>query len=221
MQHPEDFSRWRFKQNIVAEIDSHGYQRQTGRSTRIIIDAILAVLDGNNVLLLYHDFLYAGKHHIAYMHEWINQLLGETHYISQSVKEDNITTEILIQSRVKDDSYTSITIGEISTMSSALCRAKCDYIFFDNSVTDYEYTKPTAYFTKCVEELTSNRDIKNLPDKNLWSTGDLLQLPSSDSVGAVMSLTFAYTIPIGITILFENRLLTFPFEACELFHKIK
>jgi hypothetical protein len=220
MKDPVEYARMRYKQNIIANLSESAYQRQTGRTFRLMIHSLEMIKKNVNVVIL-ADRNDSCKRISEQLHSWLGELKMAA---SMSPgRRDTILGDT--EYKVRANSGGSVTVCTPSKFLEVSRGFKQDVVLFDNSVTDLNYESPSDEFTDTVREaygacirkdmMSELRDFQG----RSWSLDSLFLLPDSKSVGSVISIIRAAFVPTAVSVLHEGNIYTFPMSACDIFIK--
>lgn len=219
LKNPTDFARMRYKQNIIAGLKEFSYQRQTGRTFRMMIQSLEMIKKNLNVLIV-ADRFDTCKRMADQLTSWMNEVKLP---VSVSPKQSGAGADAEL--KVRYTSGGTITICTPSKFLEVNRVFKQDVVLFDNSFTDLNYESPTDEFTDTLREAYGScvrkdmmSELKDFQGRS-WTLDSLLLMPGSDSVASLISITRAGLVPTSVSILHEGNIYTFPVSACDIFLK--
>jgi len=220
LKDPVEYARLRYKQNIIANISESSYQRQTGRTFRIMLHSLEMIKKNVNVVIL-ADRTDSCRRITEQMHAWLGEL--KTAASMSLGRRDTVSGDT--EYKVRATSGGSVTVCTPSKFLEVSRGFKQDVVLLDNSITDLNYDNPSDEFIDTVREaygacvrkdmMSEVRDFQG----RLWNLDNLLLLPGSKSVGSMVSITRAAFVPTAVSVLHEGNIYTFPMSACDIFIK--
>ena len=217
LRDPVEYARMRFKQNIIANMQEVAYQRQTGRTSRLMLQAIDLSKKHMRLMIIASKDSFCAKiaDNLCF---WMNE-----------AKISSSGTRVEKRGGINYIRPTStgalVTVCTPNQLQDATKGYRYDVILFDNSVTDLSFSAPQDDFTDLVREsygMCNRKDIMSeLRDVQgrTWTIDDLLLLPNSDSVGSLISISRFGFIPMCVSVLHEGQIIDFPVSACDIFIK--
>jgi len=58
------------------------------------------------------------------------------------------------------------------------------------------------------------------PDGAPWSIGDLFKIPGADAVGTLLSINRVSSLPIGLSVLYDQCIMQLPLETLDVLQKV-
>jgi hypothetical protein len=220
LKNPVDFARMRYKQNIIAGMSEFSYQRQTGRTFRMLIRSLEMVKKNMNVLII-ADRASTCKRLADQAATWMSELKMSATVSPRRTSE--VTSDV--EHKVRYTSGGTITVCTPSKFLEVSRGFRQDVVLFDNSFTDTSYENPTDEFTDTLREVYGAcvrkdmmSELKDFQGRS-WSLDNLLLMPGSESVGSLVSITRAGLVPTAVSVLHEGNIYTFPISMCDIFVK--
>lgn len=217
---PSEYARMRVKQNVIAQESECGYQRQTGRTFRMMLRVMENANRGKRSLIVVHS-----KSQSRMLHElakdWIDQLAIQ----ASGAKEYNSGYHI-IGKVASSGPLISIMTADLGAFGGA----SYDFTVVDNAITDMfymGYKSPPQGLIDMMLKLQSVRNSDAAQEDELissdgtpWQSGDLFMMSGANVVGTLLSVDRVGGIPIGLKVLYDQNMLHFPWEALAVFHKV-
>ena len=222
LEDPVEYARRRVEQNIIGDMSECGYQRQTGRTFRVLLKALDAAHRGKRTLIVANGLAETrGLEHKLV--EWIDQVCIPTSG-SRTVPGG---VEILDRRKGEESLISIFSIDSIAKSPSTLAGRLYDLCLYDNAATDTEYSSPTEDFVRATQRASracrnanmgvfSHETLKG----NTWKGGDLFTFSGSSAVGTLLSIKFVEDIPIGLTALYKASLVSLPWDAIDVLQKV-
>jgi hypothetical protein len=217
MKDPFEYARIRFKQNIIANLQDVAFQRQTGRTFRLMLQAIEMSKKGMRIAFIANNSNTCSKIADILCH-WMSEAKVSPHG-TRVERRDGLH---FVRPASSGSLVTLCTPRQLQEASKGY---RYDIVLFDNSVTDSYFNSPTDEFTDLVRESYGMANRKDMMSElrdaqgRSWSIDSLLLLPGSDSVGSLISITRAGFVPMCVSVLHEGQVIDFPVSACDFFIK--
>jgi len=219
LKNPVDFARMRYKQNIVAGLKEFSYQRQTGRTFRMVIQSLEMIKKNMDVLII-ADRAQTCKRITDQIVAWMSELK-----LPATVSPRHTSDASESEHKVRYASGGAITVCTPSKFLEVNRGFRHDVVLFDNSFTDLNYERPTDDFIDTLREVYGScgrkdmmSELKDFQGRG-WTLDSLLLMPGSSSVASLISITRAGLVPTSVSILHEGNIYTFPVSACDIFLK--
>lgn len=217
MRDPFDYARMRFKQNVMANLQEVAFQRQTGRTSRLMLQSVELAKKGMRIAIVASNSTVCSRIADSLCH-WMSEAKVSPHG-TRVERRDGLHY-------VRPSSTGSlVTLCTPRQLQDAGKGYRYDVILFDNSVTDSNFNSPTDEFVDLVRESYGMANRKDMMSElrdtqgRSWSIDSLLLLPGSDSVGSLVSISRAGFVPVCVSVLHEGLVTDFPASACDLFIK--
>jgi len=207
---------------VIGQLSECGYQRQTGRTFRILLKALEAAHMGKRTLIV-ADELSETRRLEHKLSEWMDQISIPTagHIYAQG------GVEILGRRKGEESIISILSIGSIADNPAVLAGRSYDVCLYDNAVTDSEYVSPTETFVCATQRASracrgSDRGVfsPETMSGDVWKGGDLFRFSGSSAVGTLLSIKFVEGIPIGLTALYNASLVSLPWDAIDVLQKV-
>jgi len=221
LEDPIDFARRRVEQNVIGDLRECGYQRQTGRTFRVLLKALEAAYSGMRTLIIAEDSLAARTLELK-LSEWMQQVRIPTagHVYAGGGVE-------ILGRRKGEESIISIhSLTAVAKNPAVISGRLYDLCLYDNAVTDTEYMSPTEDFVRATQRASRackgsrlsmfNRETMS---GDSWKGGDLFKLSGANAVGTLLSIKCVEGIPIGLTVLYNKNLVSLPWDAIDVLEK--
>ena len=220
LREPVQWAGWRLQQNVAANLQEHCYQRQTGRTMRMLLRVLDDISKGDDVLIV-----TAGLHTkliVNTLMRWLELLEVPSLKVSRSQAGGSV--DIQIESCFSTR-CPRVTVGPLSSFFVRSLRGRHYRRFYaDNSLSDFidVYHDELSSISKFQSFLPrqSVSSIASISGRT-WHVGDIFRWPVHGStVATIVDIKNVGGFSTCVEILFRGMLYKMTSDICDIFCSI-